>query len=523
MDYSSLYTTLNNTLNILSAELTNNLDDTSNNCESNNEEINNGNNGNENENGNGNDSEKNIIDNLNDSDDETDVVLHEKNRLKRKYVRKNKEEKKPDSVDDDIKALENIIPSQLPDPITDKYYDDFKQNYLKPEDLAILKKGITGDLEHFTQVSLVIMTLRALIAGFSHKEEDLIKKLNVNSRVVCIECNFGKKKHEWFKHPKEYIVKSTRGRKKKPKQKKERKTQGNGTCFGSQIRFTMLINDIEKDKKLTVNDLYDFMIFRNGYTQTYDIKIEKIDNLITNFYYLIDYLNTSLKNELKMPLVLISLCPIMKNYKFWAKIDKTENLYLNGLKNVLRLYESKNRKIYNPDNKYFLTKYMRIYTCKCITHINQEYLHDINTEPLINCPSKIMLNPHFIQEKPLKSKIIDITEINYTGEDAKLYVIFNYNKHKVHVNAFMPDKFNILSSNFEEITQDIVNFLQEIVITYRDIVVKKPNLITEEKLIDNLEDITIEQINDNNKLVNPSYHLYDIYQNILDLSKTIIS
>ena len=127
------------------------------------------------------------------------------------------------------------------------------------------------------------------------------------------------------------VKKSNRGRKKKNKPISNRKIQGNGKYFNSQITFTIL--DPINDKKF-----YHLKLYTNGTIQiTYvcyeDINLIKpIIDLVISIIKPIDSIQVDLNEEIKI----VYLKSIMRNYKFniiedniFIDLNKFKTLLLN--------------------------------------------------------------------------------------------------------------------------------------------------------------------------------------------------
>lgn len=127
-----------------------------------------------------------------------------------------------DIVPDDVIELENLI------------------------DVNVWEKCLTArvadETELFTEPKNTTNTIKGAITNILFHEENLIKLVEPDEIVTEYHCNFGKKTHWSYAAPIK-VKKTNRGRKKKPKVKKNRKQQGNGTDLNSQI--TMIIRTIE--------------------------------------------------------------------------------------------------------------------------------------------------------------------------------------------------------------------------------------------------------------------------------------
>ena len=82
----------------------------------------------------------------------------------------------------------------------------------------------------------------AKISNINFKEKELIELLSLddNSDIIKIGCNFKEYISDKYIELTKPVKKSNRGRKKKVKPISNRKVQGNGKYFNSQITFTIL-------------------------------------------------------------------------------------------------------------------------------------------------------------------------------------------------------------------------------------------------------------------------------------------
>ena len=116
----------------------------------------------------------------------------------------------------------------------------------------------------FSELENSTFTVEAKIHDIKFEEKDLINKLECTDTIIALDCNYGHKRHSSYPAPKE---KSTRGRKPKPKIKKDRKVQGDGSSFNSQIQITIRITKDEfPDSKVLTEpyNLYYVKLFRSG-------------------------------------------------------------------------------------------------------------------------------------------------------------------------------------------------------------------------------------------------------------------
>lgn len=143
-----------------------------------------------------------------------------------------------DSEDSVASIEDNDIPIDIiPDDIVE-------QENLIDRDVweQCLEAKVADETELFTEAKNTTNTVKGYVSGILFHEENLIKLVEPDELVTEYHCNFGRKTHWSYAKPIK-VRKTNRGRKKKPKVKKNRKQQGNGTDLNSQI--TMVIRSIE--------------------------------------------------------------------------------------------------------------------------------------------------------------------------------------------------------------------------------------------------------------------------------------
>lgn len=177
----------------------------------------------------------------------------------------------------------------------------------------------------FSTPSGTTFTLEGHLSNICFNEEDLIKVIEANDKIIGIQCNFGEKYHESYVEP--VIIKTTnRGRKKAPKKKKNRKRQGNGKYFNSCITC-IAKSSVIPDK------LYKFKVFRTGTIQLPGANQDTLDDVIEKISDIVNLFNQYLHNGEKVS-EFISLHASMKNYKFMAHLKDNELINLERLKQI---------------------------------------------------------------------------------------------------------------------------------------------------------------------------------------------
>ena len=212
-------------------------------------------------------------------------------------------------------------------------------------------------LNYFNDLNLSTITVESKISNIKFKECDLIPKLSLPDKmpeVIKIGCNYGEYISEKFIEMTTPVKKSNRGRKKKNKPISNRKIQGNGKYFNSQITFTIL--DPINDKKF-----YHLKLYTNGTIQiTYvcyeDINLIKpIIDLVISIIKPIDSIQVDLNEEIKI----VYLKSIMRNYKFniikdniFIDLNKFKTLLLN-FKNYQLEHNNKQSEIKQSEIKQY--------------------------------------------------------------------------------------------------------------------------------------------------------------------------
>lgn len=418
-------------------------------------------------------------------------------------------EKEPPTPGGVMKALKNdemVLKQMQVDPpveqeLEPRYDDDeeeipinlvMENNLLEPHVRKKFLKLLFDDPndEIFSQLWPTTVTLSGILKN-SDIKENTVDLYEPNDRVVVIISNYGKKTHESYVENVP-TKKSTRGRKPKQKDnKKERKKQGNGNCFNSQITF-IVRTDVEDGKKSGMCKEYKFKIFRNNKLQLPGAHPDFLDEIISANYEVVDVLNEVLHPDEPDPskkAQLVCLAPQMKNYKFFLKMEYGQliNLeLLHKLMNFEKIKEDLNVDK-SPEEIEQLLPFCNCDERKCrkcddLAIVRNEHLRAAIAEKV-----------DYEIEAPKHPKVSDI---KYTGEDTKLAVRFHTPiagnpEKKTKVNIFpgkdIPvnysddiepgtwgGKFNILGAFHEEDTSDIYLYLRYIFKKYYNRLVVTP-------------------------------------------------
>jgi len=147
------------------------------------------------------------------------------------------------------------------------------------------------------------LTIQGYFDDVYFDEKDLIHGIAPVGRILKLECNYGTSVNPDFKDPK-LVKKSNRGRKPKKKKRTNRRIQGNGLHFNSQITFWV--------QSLNGLKIYKVKVFRNG---TLAIPGGLSPDL-SDVKEIVSVVQSSLEDYIVDTIVLRELYPIMRNYKF---------------------------------------------------------------------------------------------------------------------------------------------------------------------------------------------------------------
>lgn len=205
-----------------------------------------------------------------------------------------------------------------------------------------LEKYKSGNLL-FSRMENSTCTVEGKFKNVNHNEEDLMPQLKCTGNIVLIDSNFGHLKLEGYEIPVK-IRKSNRGRKKKEKVKKNRKYQGDGSGFNSQITFTILgivirptpfITDkhSKKAEKMDHDGIsfekfqkeYKIKVFRNGKITIPGVLLENLDDIQKPLKELENYFT----GLFLKPVIVEEMFSVMRNYKFLVPGKRIDLKILN--------------------------------------------------------------------------------------------------------------------------------------------------------------------------------------------------
>ena len=157
------------------------------------------------------------------------------------------------------------------------------------------------------------------------------EEFKLHKNIIKIGCNYGEYISKKYIDLTTVVKKSNRGRKKKEKKVTNRKKQGNGKYFNSQITFTVIDKDNEKK-------FYHVKIFTNGTIQipcVCDENIHSISYIIDDIIHILNQFDYAKPNPTK-EITIDYIKSIMRNYKFstqninlFLDLKKFQSLILN--------------------------------------------------------------------------------------------------------------------------------------------------------------------------------------------------
>ena len=280
----------------------------------------------------------------------------------------------------------------------------------------------------FTDLILSTITVEAKISNISFKEKDLINKLSLDQKtsdIIKIGCNYEEYISDKYLELTKPVKKSNRGRKKKIKPVSNRKIQGNGKYFNSQITFTIL-DHIDKSK------FYHLKLFTNGTIQIPYVCNENIEIIKPIIELVIDLIKdiNDIKVDITKDIDIIYIKSIMRNYKF--NISEEEYyIDLNKFQNILTEF-----------------KYYQI-------NDNDDFIHNNNYDLDLL--------------KSLELNMIKCNFERYTGIILKFKTPIDDNKNKLTtVKIFSSGKMNIDGSNNLEESTNIKKIIGNLIINNKD-------------------------------------------------------
>lgn len=181
---------------------------------------------------------------------------------------------------------------------------------------AFVNETVSDETEWLTAPTLTTSTISGAYTNIKMMEEDWIKYMKANKRLLAFRCNYGEVIYDKYT-PLPRI----------PKKKKiERKKQGNGTEFNSQISiYVNMEADLYKDDDIIPSSvsISKFKLFRNGQLQLPGAEVACVDNIVSAAKHIEAYCNSIFnpqQTDLTKLIMIVNVNIRMKNYKFRIKM-----------------------------------------------------------------------------------------------------------------------------------------------------------------------------------------------------------
>jgi hypothetical protein len=307
------------------------------------------------------------------------------------------------------------------------------------------------------------ITIEGIMSGVRFHEQELIKHVKPDQNVVMYRCNFGIEVYDSYDIPK--VVKpSNRGRKKRVKNGRPRKKQGNGGEMYSQITL-LARSDLSPPIGVVVPSdakLYKFKVFRTGDIQLPGASQQNISDAINQSYVIAaamrEILTRTLPPDTPPPDVKLEyMIPTMKNYKLHVKLPPKHIINLTILRELLLDIKFSDGE---GENQITPTKYRKKGT-DAIANVN----------PILP-PWRARLNVSADRAPPHPR----IFRVEYTRQCSKLALIFSTATQSnptmtMRYNIFMRGCINILGAMESEKTTATLELLNWILETNYDAVI----------------------------------------------------
>lgn len=378
------------------------------------------------------------------------------------------------------------------------------------------------------------ITINGQLNGVDMMEETLIKYVDIEQSLACVECNFGHKMTPEYRLIYEEECKRREDKaklkvtKKKPGQQ-ERKVQGDGTCFASQLTFidrkyVPAYCDGDTVEDYEVRKFFKIKVFRNGVLQIPGGKpgllryimqsLEMICGILTRVFNSREYVTRDLEaipghgnvqpdaphdggdppprptaDELMaahtpVKVSVAKLLPVMIDYKFHCELQEGDMIDLTTLLLIFTMEKLR------QDNSLFVAG-----GALNIPAINSEmdgFDYEDQAYALLDVMRDIPKRQH-----------PDILDIKYSKTETKLSIMFHTpllhkSAKKVRVNIFLGGwiddglygaKIDILGALYRETTLAIYYFLMDTFERYWDYIVINPlNIEPEYAVVPRLPD-----------------------------------
>jgi hypothetical protein len=381
----------------------------------------------------------------------------------------------------EIRRVEIAAPPAAPPPQLQIAVDHFDEssNVLNDGVCENFVRDIRFEDGRFTNPMPTTITLEGFISNVKFHESGIMEQLSASIDCVVIVSNYGRRVYPGYTEPR--ARNSGRGRKKREKVRKQRKIQGDGSCFNSQVSFAM------RPRAARVYDAWDggyggrsldliaYWLVDNVWMYRAERAVEPATpNALASA---INEGDIDAVRELvaTTPLVFAPIIPSdTKLYKF--KVFRTGRIQLPGAR---------------PD---VITDV--IHCARTLAGIMNRTLHagdPVNASVLINI-NPVMKNYKFalrmgsqniLDLGALKQVFVEdrprvhdtpFVDVRFTREDTKLSVLFRtpirFNPEKTtRVNIFMSGKVNILGAYDDDTTRRICGYLARTVAQHPECIV----------------------------------------------------
>jgi hypothetical protein len=321
-------------------------------------------------------------------------------------------------------TLPKVIPLPIiPSTVTEAFVFNKDNNVLNDSVREIFRLSyISSETPYLTELVPTTNTMSGYITNVEMYEYDLIDQVLPDEDIVAYKCNYGVEIYEGYTEPID-TKKPKRGRKKNMG-RVNRKKQGSGKCFNSQLTFIIRSRtvDVLPDGRIPEGSrVYKFKVFRPGVVQLPGVRQEHINDVVECAYFIERALNFNLHPGETDPTKisrLVNLEPVMKNYKFTLKLGPGQIIKMKELFRVLK-GEQGNPNLNSPKHPpLFMVSYGRHNVAVCFS------------TPTTYAPEKTM-----------------------------------------RVNIFMRGKINILGALNDEYTYQVYYYLDWLFATYGDTII----------------------------------------------------
>jgi hypothetical protein len=186
-------------------------------------------------------------------------------------------------------------------------------------------------LELFTDPLPTTYTMEGFASHLQFHEETIMCRLEPDANVVEFRSNYGRKTYAWY-----YATPKVKTPRVKAKQGKERKKQGDGSEFNSQMTFIVRQEIIQPALRWSQDippdpPIYKFKVFRTGRIQIPGVTPGDICKVIDKTRCVTAILAAAVGVESE----LVSMNAVMKNYKFQLVLERGQLINLPRLVELL--------------------------------------------------------------------------------------------------------------------------------------------------------------------------------------------